>query len=100
MKTYKRWIKFSFFVVWGLSVLVIFLMVALASIGMLSDKKMIQDTVTFNQVTLLMGFLSLPSALAGMLGIVNSEKKNYVATTHCPKCKHFVDIKLREEKSK
>lgn len=93
----RKWAKIAIIVVWGLTVLGMFLLVSVLGFAMLSDNQLIQNVVMFNQISLLIGLLSLPSAFVGILGMINSGKKKYVVTNRCPNCKHLVDLSLTEE---
>ncbi|MFE1631069.1 hypothetical protein ACFLFF_30505 [Brevibacillus reuszeri] len=92
-----RWIKFSLFAIWGLAVVIMFLLVFVSGFGLLSDEQAIQNAILFNRVTLVMALMSLPGALVSFLDIVKNDKKKYAASMKCPNCRHLIEVELKEK---
>ncbi|WP_219728096.1 hypothetical protein [Paenibacillus polymyxa] len=88
----------------ALSLLVIFAIVALVCLlaimlfTTLLDRNAIVNTSLINSLAIVLGILSLPGIVAQLVSmLVPEKKKKYIATTPCPHCMHWVDLRMREE---
>ncbi|MGK9250849.1 hypothetical protein [Paenibacillus humicus] len=63
----------------------------------LFDRKLLSDSIFMNTSAITLGFLSLPGLLIQLVGVVTiNEKKKFIATMPCQKCKHLSDIVFTE----
>jgi hypothetical protein len=64
----------------------------------LQDDRALESGRYVNMASLLVAFISLPGLLNQLLSFNRSEKKKqYMASTKCPNCKHSVEIALKEK---
>ncbi|OOC59064.1 hypothetical protein BBD40_25795 [Paenibacillus ihbetae] len=91
--TWKNIIK----LIWLIAATTVFVLLTVAMFATLMDSKAIVNTSLINAMALTLGFLSIPGIFVQMFSLMFPKKKEYIATTKCPNCKHTVDIKLIEE---
>nr|WP_278430336.1 hypothetical protein [Brevibacillus laterosporus] len=92
-----KWIANIFKLIWGLVIIGMALLIFFIGFFMLTNDKYIQNTVVFNQITLFMGILSLPGAMITLFEMIQNRKKELIATTKCPNCKHLIELKVKEK---
>ncbi|ERM16531.1 hypothetical protein [Brevibacillus laterosporus] len=93
----ERWIVKILKIIGLLSFFIVAMAILVIGFFMVWDSKYLQNTVVFNQITLYIGILSLPGAFITLVEISNNRKKEFIATTKCPNCKHLIELKIEQK---
>ena len=93
-----RWVKIIWLLLYVILVTIGVSWIAIMTWLALADDNAINNSQMVNFLSLTIGLASLPGAFVQLITIIDiNKKKEYIATTQCPKCRHNVDLRLIED---
>lgn len=93
-----RWVRIVYSLFFIFAVVVLVAVLGFLMFGILIDQKALVNAATVNSITLIMGLVSLPGIVVQLMTLLTiNDRKQYIATTKCPNCRHTVDIRIVEE---
>lgn len=98
IKKIWKWIRFIYALLFIISIFLLIVFLALLILGMLIDQKTLLNAAIINSLTLIMALISLPGILVQLVSLLEiNDKKTFTVTTNCPKCRHLVDLRVKED---
>jgi hypothetical protein len=97
MKRIWKWTKLLLALMYGIMIFLFVIALLFTTFATLTNKELLVNTETVNRIALLMGLISLPGAMISLFSMFDFKSKKYTVTTHCPNCKHNIDLKLVED---
>lgn len=64
---------------------------------LLIDKNSLKDAELINTVAIVTALLSLPGIAEQLAQIVNPQKKTFKVRAQCPKCRHSIQMDMKED---
>lgn len=92
-----RWMKVLYFIFYSVAMILLVGALVVTIIATMQNREAISNNATVNYIGLFIGLLSAPGILMQLISLLFlNTKQEYVVTTPCPKCRHKVDLVVKE----